>query len=245
MNDGHNVRESVAILACVFALSLSVLYTPAVLSAFPNVAAVIAGTVTELTNGVRTEEGVEVLKTDDVLTRIAQARADDMATRGYFSHVSPEGYEPWHWYDQGDYAFTYAGENLALDYTESPDVVRAWLQSPTHRANIVGSQFTRTGVGVASGIYKGKETTFIVQEFATPAPAKRAESVRRSLMYESGTESVATVSDVELLAATSSASSSPVLSKEAESKILGASARAIKSTPAMPWWFPYFEMLGL
>ena len=47
----------------------------------------------------------------------AQAKADDMATKGYFAHTSPDGKNSWYWFKQAGYTFTYAGENLALDFS--------------------------------------------------------------------------------------------------------------------------------
>ncbi len=95
-------------------------------------------------------------------------KADDMATKGYFAHTSPEGLTPWYWFAQVGYNYTYAGENLAINFNESKDVDTAWLASPTHRANILNSHYTEIGIATAQGMYKGVQATFVVQMFGTP-----------------------------------------------------------------------------
>lgn len=138
-------------------------------------AAVITSAIFELTNTDRRLNSAPELALDPVLTKVAQAKANDMAQKGYFAHVSPEGLTPWHWYKQEGYAFTYAGENLAIDFSDSADVERAWMNSPTHRANILHKEFTHIGIGIAVGKYEGRETTFVVQAFGTPAHPQEPE----------------------------------------------------------------------
>ena len=79
---------------------------------------------------------------------------------------------PWFWFAEANYQFSYAGENLAVFFGDSEDVVDAWLNSPSHRANLLNQQFTEIGIAVAEGTYQGQETTFIVQLFGTPAVAQ-------------------------------------------------------------------------
>src|SRR3989344_4740191 len=95
-----------------------------------------------------------------------------MASKGYFAHVSPEGQSPWYWLKQAGYSFSYAGENLAVDFSDSADVSRAWLDSPGHRANILNKNFLETGVAISKGMYQGRETTFVVQFFGRQALTK-------------------------------------------------------------------------
>lgn len=131
-------------------------------------ASVLPGVLATLTNKDRADNGIAALVEDANLSRAAQMKADDMAAKGYFSHVDPEGRQPWYWFDKAGYDYTYAGENLAVNFTDSEDVEEAWMNSPAHHANIVKAQYTRIGIGVAQGTYQGKETTFVVQFFATP-----------------------------------------------------------------------------
>jgi hypothetical protein len=99
-----------------------------------------------------------------------------MAEKGYFSHTGPDGAQPWKWFREAGYRYEYAGENLAVNFNESEDVVNAWMKSPTHRANILKHDFTEVGIGVATGTYKGKEAVFVVQFFGKPAPEGAAQT---------------------------------------------------------------------
>jgi hypothetical protein len=90
-----------------------------------------------------------------------------MAANGYFSHISPDGKSPWYWLQQVGYPYSYAGENLAIDFNDAKEVEDAWMASPAHHANIVKPQYTHIGIGTAEGMYKGHPTTFVVQYFAT------------------------------------------------------------------------------
>ena len=154
-------------------------------------ASVLPGVLATLTNEDRKENGAGELMTDALLAKAAQMKADDMAAKGYFAHVDPEGRAPWYWLQKAGYAYTYAGENLAVDFVDSEDVEVAWMNSPTHRANIVKPQYTRIGIGTARGTYQGKETTFVVQFFATPkaAVAPAEETVEPAPVLVSAEES--------------------------------------------------------
>jgi hypothetical protein len=137
-------------------------------------ASVLPGALVSLTNQDRTALGLSGVTEDPLLSAAAQAAAEDMAAKGYFAHVSPDGKAPWHWLDQVGYRYSYAGQNLAVNFTDSANVESAWMESPTHRANIVKPQYTQVGFGTANGVYEGQETTFVVEFLATP----RAEAAK-------------------------------------------------------------------
>jgi hypothetical protein len=132
-------------------------------------AAVLPGVLTTLTNEARAENNAPLLVESSLLNRAAELKAQDMATRGYFAHTSPDGLTPWHWLNQVGYRYSSAGENLAVNFFESSDVTLAWMNSPTHRANILKNDFTEIGIGVASGVYQGRNTIFVAQFFGRPA----------------------------------------------------------------------------
>ena len=121
-----------------------------------------------LTNQDRAVHGLTGVTEDALLDAAAQYAAEDMAANGYFSHVSPDGKDPWYWLNQVGYRYSYAGENLAVNFTDSEDVQTAWMESPTHKANIMKREYTHVGFGTANGIYEGKETTFVVEFLAAP-----------------------------------------------------------------------------
>ena len=123
--------------------------------------------IVDLTNQNREEFGIGGLEKNDLLTLAAQLKAFDMAEKGYFSHTSPEGITPWYWFNLVGYGYSHAGENLAVNFTDSYDIDKAWMESPTHKKNIINAKFDEIGVGTAVGEYKGKEVIFVVQLFGT------------------------------------------------------------------------------
>jgi uncharacterized protein YkwD len=143
---------------------------------FPNtnlLGLIVSNTIIDETNVNRTKENLLALKTNPILNEAAQLKANDMASKGYFAHTSPEGITPWYWFNKAGYSFYYAGENLAVNFVDSKDVVNAWMNSPSHRANMVNYNFTEIGIGIAKGQYKGSEAVFVVQMFGRP----RSETV--------------------------------------------------------------------
>ncbi|MEN9622169.1 MAG: hypothetical protein RLZZ67_603 [Candidatus Parcubacteria bacterium] len=131
-------------------------------------AAVLPAVLGDLTNEQRVTNHLAVLTENPTLDKVATLKAEDMAAKSYFSHTSPEGLTPWHWFDKVGYDYEYAGENLAIDFTDSHDVTNAWMNSPMHRANIVKSAFTEIGTGVATGTFEGVATVFVAQVYAKP-----------------------------------------------------------------------------
>lgn len=123
----------------------------------------------DLANEDRREEGLNQLVINEKLAYAAELKAKDMADKSYFAHTSPEGVTPWYWFDEAEYDYIYAGENLAVNFNRSEDVQRAWMNSPLHRANILNNRYSEIGIATAEGIYKGRKTTFVVQMFASPS----------------------------------------------------------------------------
>lgn len=140
-------------------------------------ASVLPGVLTSMTNEKRTENQLATLTTNPLLVQAAQLKANDMAARGYFSHDTPDGKTPWYWLDQVGYTYQYAGENLAVNFVESKDVTEAWMNSPSHRANIVKGSYTEIGIAVSSGMYKGRESIFVVQFFGKPITKTRLSDI--------------------------------------------------------------------
>lgn len=161
--------------------------------------AVLPGEVVVLTNTERAQAGDQPLHENAFLTLAAQNKAKDMAAKGYFSHVGPGGKPPWDWIIESGYSYQYAGENLAVRFDSSSDVVNAWMASPTHRANIVKPVYTEIGIGVADGMYEGAPATFVVQYFGTPqklasgtvAAAKPSETQKAAPPTRTGSSEVA------------------------------------------------------
>lgn len=138
-----------------------------------TVADILPQVITEEINNNRISNNEQPLTTNLYLTMAARLKVDDMVAKGYFSHQGPDGSMAWNWMERVNYAYSYAGENLAVNFFDARDVVNAWMNSPTHRENILSPHFTEVGVAAARGVYQGKETVFVVQMFgAPPAPDK-------------------------------------------------------------------------
>jgi uncharacterized protein YkwD len=101
----------------------------------------------QMVNAERVAAGLRPLRADPELTEVARAHSRDMLARGYFSHVSPEGDDPFDRLRAAEVRFLAAGENLALARTLTT-AHQGLMQSPGHRANILRPQFGRLGVGV-------------------------------------------------------------------------------------------------
>jgi uncharacterized protein YkwD len=123
--------------------------------------------VIELTNVSRAGASENNLSLNEKLSRAAEAKADDMLAKNYFSHTSPEGVTPWKWIDGEDYDYSYAGENLAMDFQSAEKMEDAWMKSPTHRANILNEKYKDIGVAVKSGKINGSETILAVVMFGS------------------------------------------------------------------------------
>lgn len=125
--------------------------------------------VIELTNKDRMKLGVEILQENQILNTAAQKKLDDMSKNGYFAHTSPKGVEPWHWFDMAGYDYLYAGENLAINYKNVEDQEQAWMNSTTHRKNILNPKYADIGVAVGTVKIDDRESLIVVQMFGKQA----------------------------------------------------------------------------
>ena len=119
-------------------------------------------------NQTRQSMGLPALVESQKLNQAAQLKAYNMVEEQYFNHTSPNGISPWYWFTRAGYNFKYAGENLAIGFFDSREVYTAWLNSPSHKANIINPNYREIGTAVLSG-YGGGNTIIIVQEFGSQA----------------------------------------------------------------------------
>lgn len=124
--------------------------------------------IVELTNKRRVESGLPALVINEKLSDAARRKAADMFQKDYWSHNAPDGTKPWYFITSSNYNYLHAGENLARDFTDGDKVVQAWVNSPSHRENLLSNRFREIGVAVVDGKLGGQETTLIVQMFGTP-----------------------------------------------------------------------------
>lgn len=127
--------------------------------------------IIELTNEYRVKAGVKPLIKNDILTKAAQTKVDDMFSTQYFEHISPTGTTPAQLVLKTGYNYKTTGENLALgDFQNEQDLVDAWYGSPGHRENMLNPAFTEIGVASNLNDFEGRNTWLSVQEFGTLAP---------------------------------------------------------------------------
>ncbi len=149
-----------------FFINFYLLVSPSVLGFASNITPT---RVLELTNQKRAEQGLAPLNINDKLNESAQRKAGDMFAFNYWAHVSPSGRNPWSFFQEVSYKYIYAGENLARDFMSSEAVVDAWMNSPTHRDNILNGNYKEIGLSVVNGTLNGVETTLVVQHFGAPS----------------------------------------------------------------------------
>lgn len=173
-----HILQKIALLAMVVLIALS--FTLANLQALFwissdwMISTILPAVIVAETNQERSVGAAPTLTRNATLDYAAQLKAEHMAANEYFSHYSPDGVSPWYWFGQADYGFVHAGENLAIHFNDSSEVVEAWMDSPTHRANILNDDFREIGIGVAEGSYEGFKTIYVVQLFGTPAATEVA-----------------------------------------------------------------------
>lgn len=102
------------------------------------------------TNAARAANGVAALKLNSKLDAAAQANADDMVARDYWSHYTPDGDPPWVWVTNEGYAYEKLGQNLATGFSDEQTTIDGWMASPEHRANMLDTAFTDVGFGYAN-----------------------------------------------------------------------------------------------
>ena len=109
--------------------------------------------VVDSVNAARQDAGCGPLSVDADLTEAAQNHSADMANRDFFSHTTPEGVT----FDQRIRNAGYSkpgAENIAMGARKADDVMRMWMESPGHRANILNCDLNTIGVGLATnGFY--------------------------------------------------------------------------------------------
>lgn len=165
----HN--SSLLFLALLFiCLTLSSIYLKA---SHPSVLGIsFSITQDELlldTNSAREENGLPVLSLNTKLSQAAKEKAGYMFSHNFWAHFAPDGTTPWFFIKNSGYDYLYAGENLAKGFTSSKDIVNAWMNSPSHRENLLSSKYKDIGFAVVEGQLLGEDTVLVVQMFGAPA----------------------------------------------------------------------------
>jgi len=110
--------------------------------------------VVKLVNAERAKEGLPALKEEWELSRVAKYKSQDMHDKKYFDHTSPTYGTPFTMMKNFGITYKSAGENIAMGQRSAEEVVKAWMNSAGHRANILNKNYTHIGIGyVKDGNY--------------------------------------------------------------------------------------------
>lgn len=154
----------VAVVAAQFVSGLGVFRGVLGDEASVSVPTLLAGT-----NREREKASLAPLTLDTRLSDAAYLKAKDMLAKQYWAHTSPDGTQPWQWFAETNYNYSYAGENLARNFTSSQTVVNAWMSSPAHRDNIMKSEYKDVGFATVDGTMNGRPVSLVVALYGAPA----------------------------------------------------------------------------
>jgi hypothetical protein len=155
-------------LLILIGLSFFISYNPDANNVLGYATDINVNKLLELTNAERAKQNLPPLQYNDQLAVAAQNKANDMFARDYWAHYGPDGTTPWSFILSTGYKYEYAGENLAKNFLFSDGVVQGWMNSETHRENILRPEYTEIGFAISNGVLNGEETTLVVQMFGTP-----------------------------------------------------------------------------
>ncbi|MBL4932472.1 CAP domain-containing protein [Clostridium paridis] len=119
------------------------------------------------TNAERTKQGLQPLKLNAGVSKLAAMKARDMYDKNYFSHTSPTYGDPGQMLTNNGFKYATMGENIYTSTGMTPNgayTVTQWMNSPGHRANILNSAFKEIGIG----IYYSNGRYYATQMFYTP-----------------------------------------------------------------------------
>lgn len=121
-----------------------------------------------LANQEREKAGLSPLSLNAKLSEAAQNKANHMIANDYWDHYAPDGTTPWSFIKASGYDYKTAGENLAEGFSYSSDVVAGWMNSPTHKANVLKDSYVDVGYAVLNGVILGEKTTLVVAMYGAP-----------------------------------------------------------------------------
>jgi uncharacterized protein YkwD len=156
---------AVASKAIVMAFVLAV---PSTVFVLPDVIAPQEAKVFALVNELRMKEGKEPLTKNVKLNGSASLKATEMADTQTFSHTGPTGHSLVYFLKQTGYAYSVAGENLAMGFSDAEELFDAWVKSPKHYDNIVDADYLETGLGISAGLFNDIPTVYVAEHFGMP-----------------------------------------------------------------------------
>ena len=132
-----------------------------------------------LINNERSKNNISPLTINNKLIQAANNKAKDLIKNNYFDHNSPTGKTFSSWIKETNYQYSFIGENLAINFQSEKEIVEAWLNSESHKENLLNQNFTETGISIKNE--NGK--IIVVQIFGRPEnkPIALEETIRNHL----------------------------------------------------------------
>jgi len=144
--------------------------------------------IINLTNKERINLGIPPLTANQLLSKAAYDKGKAIIASQTFQH-NIEGKKFSTWIKEAGYEYAYVGENLAIDFNTSEGAVKAWLESPSHRKNLLNDKFREIGIAVIEDQFENKNTKLIVQIFGTsiyPASSVLGENIPTQIQNQTG-----------------------------------------------------------
>lgn len=153
-----------------------------------------------LVNNERAKQNLPPLSLNENLSTAAHGKAQHMFANNYWAHFADDGTTPWDFIKKAGYNYVSAGENLAKGFTEDNDIVQAWMNSPSHRDNILSPKYKDIGFAIVEGNMTGEDTVLVVEMFGaqdvpiyaanTPLTAKSSETQKAKVRVLTESQSV-------------------------------------------------------
>ncbi|PIZ93577.1 MAG: hypothetical protein CO029_03800 [Candidatus Magasanikbacteria bacterium CG_4_9_14_0_2_um_filter_41_10] len=198
-----------------------VLLVPVEVYVIPDVLADQQARLFTLTNEVRLTNGIVPLTLEQRLYASSQHKATDMASASYFAHTGPDGRSLASWLNEAGYSYSVAGENLAIGFSDPRALVNAWVNSPTHLANLIDPEYAETGIGLAGGMYDGVPVVYVAQHFGTEKSGSEIDVVaEKPILSQVETAEVTPVVSEETIIVVSSTTFGDVLGTKEDTEVL-------------------------
>jgi uncharacterized protein YkwD len=146
-----------------------------------------------LTNQERIGQNLPALLPNNKLTEAAKNKALDILKKQYFSHNSPNGKKFSAWVKETDYPYIIVGENLAMGFGSSEEIIKAWMNSQKHRQNILMPKYREIGIAVIKGELEGQNSTVVVQYFGAASRLEPSRELGRTLETKAKSTSISEI----------------------------------------------------
>lgn len=160
----HVMYGSLAVAMKLILIGFAVL-VPQEVYVTPDVLSADQKEITRLTNEFRARQALNQLDEESALLRSSEDKVEHMVQYEYFAHVGPDGKDLSSFLLGANYDYQVGGENLAMGFATPKEIVNAWIDSPTHYANLVDTKYQDIGISMNYGEFDGFPTVYVAQHF--------------------------------------------------------------------------------